>query len=363
MFTREPGIAVIGRIPPPFGGVSVHLARLLERLGPADLPLRFYDLTGKTLPERRVHPGAKSVTWLVKFFLTCSETIVHLNTNRVGMMCLAAGLLRLRNRRLVITLHSVAPHRWYLEASFWKRWLWKKTVAAASHVICTNNQLREWIISLGVPETRTSVVPDFIPPTAVEVDPSNIPPAAMQFLGRHGPVIGSHGWFGYFVDGIHLYSFDMLASLLMHLREAYPMLGLYTVVSGTYDQGHRQQIYLARRELGLEEHWLILEQPFSSAALYARCDVFVRPSITDGDSVSIRECLALDKPVVASDSVERPAACRLFRNRDQDGLEEAVREVLGDPAGAQLRCRQSPVLDASIPIGRIYADLLSRNSS
>jgi glycosyltransferase involved in cell wall biosynthesis len=60
----------------------------------------------------------------------------------------------------------------------------------------------------------------------------------------------------------------------------------------------------------------------------ASCDLFVRPTNTDGDSVSIREALHLGLPVVASDAVSRPEVCSIFATRDMDDFERAVRHVL-----------------------------------
>jgi hypothetical protein len=48
-------------------------------------------------------------------------------------------------------------------------------------------------------------------------------------------------------------------------------------------------------------------------ALMSACDVFLRPTLEDGDSISVREALALGVPVVASRVGARPAGAILFR--------------------------------------------------
>jgi hypothetical protein len=45
----------------------------------------------------------------------------------------------------------------------------------------------------------------------------------------------------------------------------------------------------------------------------AACDVFVRPTLADGDSVSVREALALGRVVVASAVGHRPEGVLTFR--------------------------------------------------
>ena len=62
--------------------------------------------------------------------------------------------------------------------------------------------------------------------------------------------------------------------------------------------------------------------------------VFVRPTICDGDSLSVREALALRVPVVASDTDFRPEGVILFRRGDVDDLVTALTRALQPPAGS-----------------------------
>jgi glycosyltransferase involved in cell wall biosynthesis len=55
-------------------------------------------------------------------------------------------------------------------------------------------------------------------------------------------------------------------------------------------------------------------------ALIAACDVFVRPTLADGDSVSVREALALGRTVVATRVGHRPPEVRLVPPGDPDAL-------------------------------------------
>src|SRR5438552_8096816 len=59
-------------------------------------------------------------------------------------------------------------------------------------------------------------------------------------------------------------------------------------------------------------------------ALIAACDVFVRPTLADGDSVSVREALALGRRVVATSVGHRPAEVRLVPPGDAAALAEAL---------------------------------------
>ena len=52
----------------------------------------------------------------------------------------------------------------------------------------------------------------------------------------------------------------------------------------------------------------------------SRSAAFVRPTFTDGDSISVREALALGVPVIASDAVARPHGTVLFETANPQDL-------------------------------------------
>src|SRR2546428_4527518 len=133
---QNPQVAIVGRVPPPYGGVTVHLARLLLRAEEQGLPVRLYDLSRQMKPNGSVYTDSKSASWLIRFLFGCDESVVHLHTNRVGIMVLAAWVLAARSRRLVLTFHSAAPQRWYEGTGRLRQWLWRVALSRVYHVIC-----------------------------------------------------------------------------------------------------------------------------------------------------------------------------------------------------------------------------------
>jgi glycosyltransferase involved in cell wall biosynthesis len=55
-------------------------------------------------------------------------------------------------------------------------------------------------------------------------------------------------------------------------------------------------------------------------ALMSASDVFIRPTLEDGDSISVREALELKVPVVASRVGTRPPGAILFHPGDVEDL-------------------------------------------
>src|SRR5688572_5060936 len=105
-------VALVGRVPPPYGGVSVHLTRLLHRAKAANARVQFYDLEGRSFPDDNIRPAAPTMFWLLRFLLNCEEEVVHIHPHGAAMTMVAAVLLWIRGKQLVVTFHGESTRRW-----------------------------------------------------------------------------------------------------------------------------------------------------------------------------------------------------------------------------------------------------------
>jgi glycosyltransferase involved in cell wall biosynthesis len=218
--------------------------------------------------------------------------------------------------------------------------------------------LVDWVLEMGVPKERVTLAPAFLPPSPQEVDESNLSESLRDFLATHDPVIANHAAFGVFMNGVHVYSLDMVCELVLAVRQKYPNAGICTFVGFDSDSAHRAEVLHRRKVLGLERDWMIVEQSHAAVAAFARSDLFVRPTTTDGDSISIRECLSLGVPVVASDVVWRPPGCTVFRNRDMADFARAVLDVLGDLPKYQKQVGAVPTVCHAEAVRDVYRQVL-----
>jgi glycosyltransferase involved in cell wall biosynthesis len=72
----------------------------------------------------------------------------------------------------------------------------------------------------------------------------------------------------------------------------------------------------------------------TALALIAACDVFVRTTLVDGDSVSVREAIALGRQVIATSVGHRPPEARLVPPADADALARGLLDAAAQPAPA-----------------------------
>jgi len=127
-------------------------------------------------------------------------------------------------------------------------------------------------------------------------------------MGRHQPLLSAALFFR------PEYGFDLLATAIARLRLRYPSVGCLVMGTGEQRDEAEQRIH----ETGLEDNVLMLGDVNHDAclALMSASDVFVRPTLEDGDSISVREALSLGVPVVASRTGTRPAGTILFQPGD-----------------------------------------------
>lgn len=355
-------IAIVGALPTPYGGVSIHLKRQLPYLDKHGIPYTFYN-TGPSTIQRHNVVNAGRARWIAAKLFTFEEDVIHFHNSRQFLLMVATWILTRRNKRVVWTFHDEFMLNWYERAGRLSRASLACALKRLTHAVCVNPRIRDWLVEAGVPVANTTIAPAFIGPTDEETSPDNLSSQMSDFLTGHTPIIGSHGWFGMYINGKDVYSLEMIAAMISRVRKEKPSVGCYTVISGTADAEFRQRIMTLRRDSGLENCWLIIETPFSAAALYARTDVFVRPSLTDGDSVSVRECLSLGVPVIASDAVWRPQRCVLFPSGDQQAFNDAVLKMLGGRPTADSGDSISDIPDYGMTAVNLYHQILSHAQS
>lgn len=247
--------------------------------------------------------------------------IIHLHTNGhtpeswlLSFACACAGFLN--GRKTVISFGSgLAPE--FLSAARRPTRLFVRAVAGlVGAIICRNERTRQALLAVGARPDKITILSGFY---GVDTDElPEVPPEVAAFHERHSPValaLDSRGpWYG----------IPLLLEAVARLRSRYPRFGLLLIGSGTSGMPVDASHVLPTGEL---PHDVVL-------SVMRSVSVFVRPTICDGDSLSVREALALRVPVVASDTDFRPEGVILFRRGDIDDLVTALTRALQPPAGS-----------------------------
>jgi glycosyltransferase involved in cell wall biosynthesis len=342
---RSPGsrgpadIAIWGRVPPPIGGMAVHVARLLPYLGRAGLRVRMYNLQR----PGPAHPLVTGVSrwralWYLRLLLGRSEPVHYVLGGR-ALTRFAAGLLgALRGKRVVLRVGGESLRRTGLVGGVLGRWATRFAVRHASAVIGVNAEICEVARALGARPERVHHIPGFIPPPA-GAGAGEVPAAIRRFAEDHEPLLVSGGQIARRGEP-DLYGVGHLLDLAERVRAQFPRAGLvfyaYQVRAGDEELWRDLAAEVVRRGLGA----VVLVHPSQGEfwPVLRLADLMVRPTTTDGDSNAVREALFLGVPVVASDCAPRPAGTVLYPTGDAEGLARAVVDTLARP-GSDLSSR------------------------
>lgn len=295
----------------------MHVAGIHRQLLAAGVTCHVLDMS-------LVRPGL-GFAWTVLRHALRGWTL-HLHTNghnvKSWLLALGCGLAGQSRGGSILTLHSGMVAGYFETAPVWRRKLAALTCSLYTRVLCAGPEARSALVSLGVDARSMEALPAFLNAESTEVSP---PSGLTAWIERHRPLFSTVLFFR------PEYGFDLLIAALARLRCIYPSLGCLVMGSGEQRAAAEQRI----REAGLEDSVLLLgDVPHDTCLAWMSVgDVFLRPTLADGDSISVREALALGVPVVASRVGARPAGAILFRPGDVEEMLAAVGLALAAKRG------------------------------
>lgn len=311
----------LGPYPPPEGGITRNIIGIrdeLQRRGHPCSIIATSRSSSETTEPNVYHP--RTAVGLLYRLVSSNSDILHLHiggdlTQRVLALALVCTLL---SKRSVLTLHSGGYPLTEEGRNASASSLRGRIFLRFSRIIAVNRQMKDLFRRYGVPDDRIAVVPPYslAPPHENAV----IPPGLLAFFDKHSPVFVA-------VGGLeNEYQPLFLVSAMDRILEDFPDAGLIIVGDGALrteterailEGGHEGRIYLS----GSIDHELSLH-------LMRRADAMIRPSLFDGDAISIREAMFLGTPVVATDTGNRPDGVQLFSIGDVNGLVEQLNSVV-----------------------------------
>ncbi len=309
-------VLLVGPAPPPLGGISVHIARLAARLG--ERGVSFSVLDESRTPKSGVS-GIRFISPMQYLAALSGADTVHIHSFNHFVRLIHTVMARLLGRRVVHTVHSARGSKLALRALYIASCFAHQRIAVSVEVA-------------GRLAGNPYVVPAFLPPSE---DEENIAPDTAAWIRgqsvRGRRVIAFNASLPSKIDGVDLYGLDMVIDALGDHR--LDRFAAILCVSRTETSDNYFGQLLARAEQrGLADRIRFQTGQVSFAGVLKRADLFVRPTITDGDAISIREAIWYGVPVIASDAVIRPKRTIIFPSRNHEAFVDAI--VNAPTAGA-----------------------------
>jgi glycosyltransferase involved in cell wall biosynthesis len=357
---KWPEIAIIGSYPPPYGGISVHLKRFCKYLDKEGFDyVLFNTVTDSERPPRIKSVRRYKLFWFLHFCMYHQSSIVHLHSINWYSRLMIGIVSKFREGKYILTFHGRSQGESLrssnpLKSSF-TRWYTRKM----DRIIAVNPYIKkECADFVGINNDQIIVAPAFVPPD-IE-DASILSGEIKAFFQSYQPVLFGVGWVGQTYMGEDTYGIDMMVELVDRLHKRYPNIGLALAINGGKDAEINKVSRICHYRFG--DRILILNSVEDISRIMQASTIFLRPTNTDGDAVSIREAIHLGVPVVASDAVPRPDACRTFTNRDMNDFEHTVCDVLVNLEKHKEAIKNSNMPDNVQPILDVYSKLLNKRS-
>jgi len=275
----EKKIFIIGKVPPPIGGVTIHVKRLLDILDQKEIEYTFISLTKKTI-----------LNYMIK---TNKNTIIHLHTSSPFIRFMFSFFNKFKKSNILLNTYHGNLGRF----GILKNWMDKFSIKHSTIPIVLNNE--SFSIAKDI-NSRTRQISAFIPPNLEEPLSNKINKLIVN-LKKEKPLV--------FCTNASNLSFDRnkqeiyYGTFLVKLfcKDENQKFGfIFSDPSGNYKK-HFESI-----KLKPTNNIIIISKPHSFYNILKLSDCFIRATTTDGDPLSVKEALFLKKIVFASNVIERP---------------------------------------------------------
>lgn len=315
----------MGPYPPPEGGVQTNLVAIRRFLLSRGIPCAVVNLTRHRRKDGDGIYYPRNPFEALKLLVRLRYDIIHLHfggdlTPRLMMLALICSLMP--RSKTVLTFHS-GGYPLSKAGKGANRLTFRGFVLRRlDRVIGVNRELESMFQRFGVAEGRIRLIsPHAIFPDSME---KSLPEPLSRFFQAHNPTLLT-------VSGLEPeYDLPLQINVLAQVRERFPGAGLAIIGSGSLEGEIRK---LIQSKPYAESVLLCGDVPHSTTLrAIAESDLFLRTTLYDGDSVSVREALFIGTPVIATDNGMRPDGTRLIPCSDPDALRRAIEQALTEPS-------------------------------
>ncbi|MBP6523463.1 MAG: hypothetical protein KA251_10740 [Saprospiraceae bacterium] len=321
-------ILLIGPLPPPAGGVSVHVLRLSEKINSTnDFECAVFDIGRLKFYNKKFE--LMNVFRAVAYFISAS--IIHFHISHPKKYFIAK-LAKMCGKKIIYTRHNIRE-----EHSIATARLHEISDAA---ILVYNSSMKT--------DLKTKIIPAFIPSSkTIPLDDQikkqlanyNSLVVAISTHPKNGKMIIGEG---------DLYGFDLLLDSFPGFYQTGQALVLVDG-NGSMKAEYSKKVAKLNNE-GFPVIYLTSDIDFN--ALLPLVSIYVRPTRSDGDSLAIREALGAGVKVLASDCVTRPEGTALFKVNDALSLTDEMKKLMDIP-----KIKPSDQFDFSKNVLEVYMSL------
>lgn len=238
------------------------------------------------------------------FWLRSEIVHVHMSSNLKIFVILVS---RIFMKRVIYTHHNSIVK---------SKPLFRLVCKLCNAIILVNSRKVIESVKSEVDRAKIYQIPAFIPP----MDSNRLPERLVYEISKYELVYSTNCYSSDRINGEEIYGISRMLSVFCSLvNKGYLKNSILLICdpSFSYEDKHDWD-RLKSLDGGNSIFYWGGPVDFSEVIKYSSCTV--RPTITDGDSISVRESIYFQVPVIASDCVDRPDGTILYKTLDDDSL-------------------------------------------
>jgi glycosyltransferase involved in cell wall biosynthesis len=324
-------VNIIGPLPPPVGGISVHIKRVKRQLISEGIECNIYNEANVENEVENVYPIYSYKLFVFKIPFLKAD-VFHFHSISLKMRILL-GVYKLLGKKIILTVHGESLTDQIKNSNRLVKFFLLKGLRKIDQVICVNEKNTKQLINLGFSAGKLMTLPAFIKPFEEKRDIEDIPNFVWEFINTRDFVITANGCIRFYNDE-DLYGVDLLVELVYRLLKNSINISFIFVVLDIDSQNEREKKYYNDvkekiKDYKLESNFLLYETKNTEFyPILSRSHLFIRPTNSDGYGVSIAEALHFNIPSIASDVCIRPEQTILFKSRDLNDLYNKTANVI-----------------------------------
>jgi len=313
-------IRYIGLLPPPIGGVTIHNSRLFQWLQRTDdVSVKMTVLNNVEAEENDVEQVGNKFFWLLKRLLFgFKEDIIHYQASNIyGLFFLVLVKKIHKNFKLVWSIqgeHIVT----IVKNSFFKGMIYN-----IDKIIVANQNIEDDLYSIGMKASNVTLISPFLMPL-IEENPNLL----SKYRQKNMKILIFNAYrLEITKNGDDIYGFKTLINSFNKVNADTILILLIPSMNREEKEYFQKEL----NKLALDKRARIIhiqDEKNYGWQYISQSDIFIRPTITDGDAVSVKEALCFKIPAVVSDCTYRPNEAIQFKTNDSDDLARVVNELI-----------------------------------
>lgn len=321
-------IKLIGKLPPPVGGVTIHILRLFKWLKANDIAVEVLALNKPSGVELGVEGVGSISSWLLKRILFgFKEDIIHYHgANYPGLIFLVFVRLFHPNFKLYFTIHGEGYINRLKKRPIYIR-LIKFCLGKLDCIFVGGNHLYEQLTEIGIDDANIHIVDAFLPP--IVSDKKTIPASLLKVINSDAKIISANAYnVDKLANGGDLYGLYILSELAKRLNDNQVKFQMIILIANNNDEFYVSQLF---DDIG-NVH-VVSDEKINGWEVISKSDLMIRPTSTDANAISMKEAMMFNVDVIASDVVPRYNGVVTFNYPNINDLVEKVEYSLdyGNP--------------------------------